>query len=140
MKSIKNLTYQSPFHDEEICVVVSMESFWMTQLQMSRLFGCRVQEVHAVLKRLFSNGELDEASANRTIEVPNSRGDYIRGNFYNLDAIIAVGYRLSPRDATHFHIWSTQMLRSHLLESLAPREYSFIGSLKRKFSHMLAAA
>ncbi len=140
MKSIKNLTYQSPFQSKEINVVMSEESFWMTQLQMSRLFGCRVQEVYHVLKKLFNSGELDPKEVNRTIDIPGNNGAYIGGNFYNLDAIIAVGYRLDPKEATHFHIWSTQMLKAHLLKDMASEDYGIIENLKRKISHMLAVA
>jgi hypothetical protein len=141
MKSIKRLSYRSPFGKREISVVLSPESLWLTQLQMSRLFGCPVQEVYRVLKSLFKSGELDVKLSNRSLEIPGRNGDCVGGNFYNLDAVIAAGYRLNPREATHFHIWSTQALRTHLLAAdTRIEEHGIIESLKRRISHMLAVA
>ena len=140
MKAIKSLSYQSPFSNNEIKVIMSSESFWLTQLQMSKLFGCDVRRVHIVLKALFASGELDEDIVNQSIEIENYEGNYVSGNFYNLDAIIAAGYRIDPREATHFHIWSTQMLRYNLLTTQNNRHYGLFESIRRKVTHMLAVA
>ncbi len=140
MKAIKSLTYQSPFNSSEIKVIMSSESFWLTQLQMSKLFGCDVRRVHILLKALFASGELDEATVNQSIEIENYEGNFVSGNFYNLDAIIAVGYRIDPKEATHFHIWSTQMLRYNLFPVQNNRHYGLFASIRRKVSHMLAVA
>ncbi len=140
MRAIKSLNYKSPFNKSELKVVMSHDSFYMTQMQMSRLFKCSVKEVYILLKALFASGELEESFVNRSIEIENCEGRYISGNFYNLDAIIAVGYRLNPKEATHFHIWSTQMLKVHLYETSEIRGYGIIESIRRKFSHMLAVA
>ena len=102
MKALKNLTYQSFTQKKRHQVVMAGQQLWMTQLQMSTLFGCSVQEVYTVLKGLFHNRELDERVVNRSIVVENSAGHYVPGNFYNLDAIIAVGYRLNPKETTYF--------------------------------------
>ncbi len=140
MRAIKSLNYQSPFSKKDLKVVMSHDSFYMTQVQMSKLFCCGVKDVYILLKTLFASGELEESFVNRSIEIENYEGRYVSGNFYNLDAIIAVGYRLNPKEATHFHIWSTQMLKIHLYETSATREYGIIESIRRKFSHMLAVA
>jgi hypothetical protein len=140
MKALKDLTYQSMTQKRKIRVILCEQQLWMTQLQMSTLFGCSVQEVHAVLKRLFENGELDKRIVNRTIKVQNSAGHHVLGHFYNLDAIIAVGYRLNPKEATYFHIWSMQILKNHLLTDLKRDEYGMIEGLRRKISYLLAVA
>ena len=140
MKAIKSISYQSPFSSQEIKVVMSQESFWLTQLQMSTLFSCDVRRVHILLKALFASEELDQDIVNQSIEIENYEGHYVSGNFYNLDAIIAVGYRLNPKEATHFHIWSTQILRNYLFEMQNLQSYGIIESIRRKVSHMLAVA
>ncbi len=140
MKAVKNLTYRSGTEKEVSKVIVCEENIWLTQMQMSRLFGCSVQEVYAVLKRLFQSGELENSKVNRTIEVESSTGHLVSGNFYNLDAVTAVGYRLNARETTLFHIWSMQMLKNHLLGDMETTEYGIIEGLKRKISHMLAVA
>jgi hypothetical protein len=140
MKTIESITYRSPFGKREISVVLSQESIWLTQLQMSRLFGCRVQEVYHLLKSLFKSGELDPKRANRTLAIPGRNGESVGANLYNLDAVIAAGYRLNPREATHFHIWSTKVLKTHLLAGTLPEAHGIIESLKRRISHMLAVA
>jgi hypothetical protein len=140
MKAIRSLSYQSPFSSSEIRVIMSSDSFWLTQLQMSQLFGCDVRRVHVVLKALFASGELDEDIVNQSVEIENYEGHFVSGNFYNLDAIIAVGYRIDPREATHFHIWSTQMLRYTFHNVQNNRHYGIFEAIRRKVSHMLAVA
>ncbi len=140
MKAIKSGTYTSPFTNKEVRVILCAESLWMTQLQMSELFGCDVREVHIVLKALFASEELDRSIVNRAIEIENYEGNYVSGNFYNLDAITAVGYRLNPKETTHFHIWSSQVLRHYIFTLQNRHNYGIIESIKRKVSHMLAVA
>ncbi len=140
MKTSKSLTYQSPFEGKDLAVTLCQESFWMTQIQMSTLFGCDVRMIHITLKALFASGELEEDIVNKSLDAYTADGRVYSANFYNLDAIIAVGYRINPKEATHFHIWSMQMLKTHLLEGLEIKEYSIIESIRRKVSHMLAVA
>jgi hypothetical protein len=140
MKAIRSLSYQSPFSSSEIRVIMSSDSFWLTQLQMSQLFGCDVRRIHVVLKALFASGELDEDIVNQSVEIENYEGHFVSGNFYNLDAIIAVGYRIDPREATHFHIWSTQMLRYTFHDVQNNCHYGIFEAIRRKVSHMLAVA
>ncbi len=139
MKAIKTFHYQNPHGSSVDRVVYCEASLWMTQIQISQLFGCRVSRVYSVMKRLFESGELDSQTANRKIEIPNADGRYFGGNFYNLDAIIAVGYRLNPKAATRFHIWSSQILRRSLLQNIEMPQQSMIGTLRRRLSLMLAA-
>ncbi len=140
MKAIGKCTYQSPLSQTKTSLIIAKEHFWMTQMQMSLLFGCRVQQVHTTLKKLFASGELDPKLVNQTLEIPHASGRMIRGNFYNLDAVIAAGYRLNPKEATHLHIWSMQMLKAHLLEETPHVRTGIIGSLRQKITHMLAVA
>jgi len=140
MRALKSLIYKSPFSRNDLKVIMGSDSFYMTQMQMSKLYGCSVKEVYCLLKSLFATNELEKSLVNRQIEIKNKNGEYISANFYNLDAVIAVGYRLNPKEATHFHIWSMQMLKNHLFETFKIKEPGIIESIKRKFSHMLAVA
>ncbi len=139
MRAIKSLTYKSPFNDKELKVVACRDSYYMTLTQMGRLFDCSVREIYTVLKSLFKSKELEENFVNKAIEIQNFDNRYIIGNFYNLDAIIAVGYRLNPKEATHFHIWSTRMLKTDI-SKVGTKEEGIIQSIRRKFSHMLSVA
>lgn len=140
MKAIKSLIYTSPFSHKEVRVVACSDSLWMTQLQMSRLFGCDVRNVHIILKALFASGELDKNLVNRPVEIQNFEGRYVSGNFYNLDAVIAVGYRIDPKEATHFHIWSTAILRNEIFRMPQSGQKSLLQTIRQKVSHMLAVA
>lgn len=90
------------------------ETFWLTQKEMAQLFDCSSDNVSLHLKNIFKEGELDEASTTEEISVVQNEGGrqvQRRRRFYNLDAIIAVGYRVSSLRATRFRQWATATLR-----------------------------
>jgi hypothetical protein len=92
------------------------ETFWLTQKKLAELFGVEVQTINYHLKEIFKSGELKEESVIRKIRITANDGKKYLTNFYNLDAIIAVGYRVNSYQATQFRIWATNVLKEFLLK------------------------
>lgn len=117
MADFSFLIYKSK--DEEVVVnpVIKDETIWLTQKLMAELFGCSVDNISLHLKNIYDSGELD---ASATIEefsvVQNEGGRPVtrKPRFYNLDAIISVGYRVNSSRATHFRIWATKVLKEYI--------------------------
>ncbi len=98
------------------------ESIWLTQLKIAELFGVQKAAISKHLKNIYSTGELSrEATVSKMETVQNEGGRTVVRDqeFYNLDAIIAVGYRVNSAMATRFRIWATQVLKSYLLKGYA---------------------
>ena len=92
------------------------ETFWTTQKTMAEVFGVTKQNVSYHLKDIFKTGELDENSAVKKILTTASDDKKYKTNFYNLDAIISVGYRVNSKNATHFRIWATKQLKELIIK------------------------
>ena len=96
---------------------------------MSKLFNVEVNTINYHLKEIFKTNELNEESVIRKIRITASDGKKYNTNFYNLDAIIAVGYRVNSKEATDFRIWATKTLKDNgkiskrLADEKAEREY-----------------
>lgn len=110
------LLYKAPDGDVRIEVVLEDETVWLTQKAMGDLFGVETQTINYHLKEVFKSGELDENSVIRKIRITASDGKKYLTNFYNLDAIISVGYRVNSIQATHFRKWATKTLREFLIK------------------------
>ena len=91
-------------------------TFWLTQKRMAELFGVEVNTINYHLKEVFKNGELQENSVIRKIRITAADGKSYQTNFYHLDAIIAVGYRVNSYQATQFRIWATNTLREFIIK------------------------
>ncbi len=94
-------------------------TFWLTQKRMAELFGVEVQTINYHLKEIFKSGELQEVSTIRKIRIVQIEGkrEVEREiDFYHLDAIIAVGYRVNSYQATQFRIWATNTLREFIIK------------------------
>ena len=119
MNNIENLKdliiYQSQ-NNENISVEVlyDEEDFWLTQKSMSELFGVEVNTINYHLKEIFKSQELQEKSVIRKIRITANDGKKYNTNFYSLDAIIAVGYRVNSKEATDFRIWATNTLKEYI--------------------------
>src|SRR5690554_3204966 len=95
------------------------ETFWMTQKLMGELFGVESHTITYHLGEIFKSGELQEEATARKFRVVQKEGNRnVNRNldFYNLDAIIAVGYRVNSRQATQFRIWATQTLKEFIIK------------------------
>ena len=88
------------------------ETFWLTQAGMAELFDCAKSNISMHLKTIFAEEELDEATVMRKFRI--SELSTKPTNFYNLDAIIAVGYRVNSKKATRFRQWATKTLREYI--------------------------
>jgi len=111
--------YTSPEGNVNIEVIFNDETFWLNQKMMAELFQTTPQNITIHLKNIFNEGELKEdATCKDFLQVQNegSRKVERKQKFYNLDAIIAVGYRVNSYQATQFRIWSTKTLREFIIK------------------------
>ena len=92
------------------------ETVWLTQQQISELFGTGRQAITKHLKNIFASNELDENSVCSILELTASDGKSYKTKTYNLDAIISVGYRVNSKNATLFRRWASQVLKDYLLK------------------------
>jgi len=111
--------YTSPKGEVKIEVVFQDENIWLSQKKMGELFNVESHTVTYHLKEIFKSQELDENSTARKIRVVQNEGNRAvtrEIDFYNLDAIIAVGYRVNSYEATQFRIWATQTLKEFIIK------------------------
>lgn len=116
------LLYTAPDGEVKIEVFFAEETVWLTQKRMAELFGVDVRTVSEHLQNVFSSGELERDPTIRKIRIVQDEGGYdVRRNvdFYNLDAIISVGYRVNSVQATQFRIWATKTLRQFIIKGFA---------------------
>ena len=120
---IQFLLYNMPDADGKVQVVIRGETLWCTQKAMAQLFGVGVPAISKHLKNIFTEGELNPDTTISKMETVVNRG--IRGevneliDFYSLDAIIAVGYRVSSLKATRFRQWATKILNEYIKKGFA---------------------
>ena len=120
---IQYLLYSMPDADGKVQVVIKDETLWCTQKAMAKLFGVGVPAISKHLKNIFTEGELNPDTTISKMETVVNRG--IRGevneliDFYSLDAIIAVGYRVSSLKATRFRQWATKILNEYIKKGFA---------------------
>jgi hypothetical protein len=111
--------YSTPTGEVKIEVLFNDETFWLTQRKMAELFGVESHTITYHLKEIYKTGELEELATTRKIRVVQREGnrDVSRDlDFYNLDSIIAVGYRVNSYQATQFRIWATKTLREFIIK------------------------
>ena len=112
----KFLFYTSPQGDIKIEVFFRDETVWLTQRRMAELFGVDVRTINEHLKNIFNTLELTENSVIRKFRITAADGKSYLTNFYNLDAIISVGYRVNSERATQFRIWATTTLKEFIIK------------------------
>lgn len=113
------LLYAAPSGNTKVEVIFEGETFWLSQRKMAELFGKDVRTINEHLLKIFAEGELDAAATIRKFRIvqPEGSREVSREvDFYNLDAIIAVGYRVNSYQATQFRIWATQTLKEFILK------------------------
>lgn len=120
MNTNKNfILYTATDGEVKLGVFVSDETLWLSQKNMAELFDVDVRTVNAHLKNIFNEGELIEDSTIRDFRIVQKEGSREVSRevaFYNLDAIIAVGYRVNSRRATQFRIWATNVLKEFIIK------------------------
>jgi hypothetical protein len=113
------ILYATPDGAVRVEVLFEGESFWLSQKKMAELFGVESHTITYHLQEIYKSNELSDVATTRKIRVVQTEGtrEVAREvEFYNLDAIIAVGYRVNSREATQFRIWATQLLREYLIK------------------------
>ncbi len=119
------LLYTAPNGDVKVEVLLSGETIWLTQKRIAELFGVGVPAISKHLKNIFESGELQEELVISILENTTAHGA-IAGKtqtktvkYYNLDAVISVGYRVNSTQATQFRIWATQLIKDYIIKGFA---------------------
>lgn len=110
------LLYESEDGEVRLDVIYGDETVWLPQKRLAELFGVSVSTVSRHLSNIFAEGELSEASVLADFAITAADGKSYPTKVYNLDAIIAVGYRVNSRQATQFRIWATRVLREFIVK------------------------
>ena len=116
------IIYQLPNGDTRLDVKLEKDTVWLTQAQIAELFGTKRPAITKHLSNVFSDGELDENSVCSILEHTASDGKIYDIKFYNLDAILSVGYRVNSKNATQFRIWANKILKEYLVKGYAVNE------------------
>ncbi len=116
MEKFEIIFYTTPEGKATIDVFFENETYWLSQKKMAELFGVETHTVNYHLKEIFKSGELEEISVIRNFRITAADGKNYNTQFYNLDAIIAVGYRVNSHEATRFRIWATKTLKEFIIK------------------------
>lgn len=111
--------YKTEDGQAKINVHFEDETVWLTQKQMAELFGVGIPAINKHLINIFESGELFEKSVISKMEITAKDGKGYDTKHYNLDAIIALGYRINSKRATQFRIWATARLRDYIIKGFA---------------------
>ncbi len=110
------LLYTAPDGAVKVEVFFKDETVWLTQKALAELFGVKVPAINKHLRNIFASGELVENAVLSILETTAADGKNYQTRYYNLDAIIAVGYRVNSYQATRFRIWATKTLREFIVK------------------------
>jgi hypothetical protein len=110
------LIYKTPNNDVRVDVYLHNETVWLTQKTMAALFDVQIPAISKHLNIIFVVGELQEVSVIYILETTAVDGKKYDTKFYNLDAIISVGYRVNSAKATQFRIWATKTLKEYIIK------------------------
>lgn len=116
------LLYNLPDESVSVKAIVKDETIWLTQKAMAELFDIGIPAINKHLSNIYEEGELSKSSTISKLEIVQTEGNRsVRRtpDFYNLDAIISVGYRVNSRRATQFRIWATSVLREYMVKGFA---------------------
>lgn len=116
------LLYETPDGHVRVDVFFENDTVWLTQKRMAELFGVNVRTINDHIQNIYDTGELETNRTirkNRIVQYEGGRKVEREVNFYSLDAIISVGYRVNSRQATQFRIWATSTLRSYMIKGYA---------------------
>lgn len=113
------LLYTAPGGNIKVEVILNDETVWLTQKAIAELFGVKIPAISKHLKNIFESGELIENSVISILETTAKDGKNYQTSYYNLDAIVSVGYRVNSRQATQFRIWATKTLKEYIIKGFA---------------------
>jgi hypothetical protein len=119
------LLYTAPNGSVKVEVLLNNETIWLTQDRMAQLFGVQRPAITKHLKKIFESGELQEEVVSSILELTTEHGAIAgktqtnKVKYYNLDAVISVGYRVNSTQATQFRIWATQLIKEYIIKGFA---------------------
>lgn len=113
------LLYTAPNGEVKVEIFIQNETIWLPQKRMAELFGVNVPGISKHLKNIFESGELEEEAVVSILETTAEDGKNYATKYYNLDAILSVGYRVNSSKATQFRIWATTVLREYIIKGFA---------------------
>ena len=119
------ILYQNPDGTIKVDVRIENETVWLTQEQLTILFGKAKSTISEHIKNIFAEGELSEISVVRKFRTTASDGKNYETNYYNLDVIISVGYRIKSQQGTQFRIWATQRLKEYIIKGFTLNDERF---------------
>ncbi|MDD4096974.1 MAG: RhuM family protein [Oscillospiraceae bacterium] len=111
--------YRTDSGDVKVEILLQDESLWLTQAKIAGLFDVQIPAISKHLSNIFEEGELNENSVVSILETTADDGKTYKNKYYNLDAIIAVGYRVNSKKATMFRIWATKILKEFIIKKRA---------------------
>ena len=113
------LIYRSSTGKVNVSVLFNQDTFWLSQQRMAELFGTAVSTINYHLKQIDESGEVHLSDAIRKIRIPSEQWEEQGVTLYNLDVVIAVGYRVNSYEATQFRIWSAKVLKEYIVKGFA---------------------
>ena len=113
------LIYRSSTGKVNVAVLFNQDTFWLSQQRMAELFGTAVSTINYHLKQIDESGEVHLSDAIRKIRIPSEQWEEQGVTLYNLDVVIAVGYRVNSYEATQFRIWSAKVLKEYIVKGFA---------------------
>ena len=119
------LLYKTANNDIKVDVLMQDETLWLNQKQIGELFSVQRPAITKHIKNIYESGELEEDLVSSIMEHTAKDGKIYKTNFYNLDMIIAVGYRVNSKQATHFRIWATNVLKEYIIKGFALNDDRF---------------
>jgi len=113
------LLYSLPNSDIKVETYLYDETLWLPQKRIAALFGVQVPAISKHLKNIFECGELEEEAVVSILEITSEDGKNYQTKYYNLDAVLSVGYRVNSSKATQFRIWATKILKEYIIKGFA---------------------
>ncbi len=133
------LIYKTPVGATEIQVDLHNETLWLSQKQISELFQVGVDNVNVHLRNIYTSGELQEKGTiekNSIVQKEGNRNVKRDINFYNLDVILSIGYRVNSIQGTHFRIWATQQLKEYIIKGFVLDDAKLKGTKTNYFDEL----
>ena len=118
-KELQFLMYNTPEENVSVNAVIKDETIWLTQKAMAELFDCTTDNISLHLKNIYADGELNESSTTEEFSIVQQEGSRKvkrKIKFYNLDAIISVGYRVNSKQGILFRKWATSVLKDYMIK------------------------
>jgi hypothetical protein len=123
--------YQTPDGDTNLDVRLENEMIWLTQAQIAMLFGTKRPAITKHLNNIYKSGELEEIGTCSILEhMGNEARQMYQTKFYNLDAILSVGYRVNSKNATKFRIWANKVLKEYIVKGYAINQRAQVEQLE----------